>query len=59
LQNNRFFLEICLDQAEYMNNLLALDNFLERLEKYFALRNTGLIADEKGQSMPPLHPRTA
>ncbi len=35
----RFFLEICLDQAEYMNNLLSLDNFLERLEKYVALRN--------------------
>ncbi len=55
----RFFLEICLDQAEYMNNLLSLDNFLERLEKYVALRNAGLIADEKGKSLPPLHPRTA
>ncbi len=55
----RFFLEICLDQAEYMNNLLALDKFLERLEKYVALRNAGLIADEKGQSLSPLHPRTA
>jgi len=55
----RFFLEICLDQAEYMNNLLALDNFLERLEKYVALRNAGLIGDEKGQSLPALHPRTA
>ncbi len=55
----RFFLEICLDQAEYMNNLLALDNFLERLEKYVALRNAGLILGEKGQSLPPLHPRTA
>lgn len=54
----RFFLEICLDQAEYMNNLLSLDNFLERLEKYVALRNAGLITGEKGQSLPVLHPRT-
>ncbi len=55
----RFFLEICLDQAEYMNNLLSLGNFLERLEKYVVLRNAGMIADEKGQSLPTLHPRTA
>lgn len=55
----RFFLEICLDQAEYMNNLLSLGNFLERLEKYVVLRNAGMIPDEKGQSLPTLHPRTA
>ena len=54
-----FFLEICLDQAEYMNNLLVLNTFLDRLEKYVSLRNAGLIADEKGLSLPPLHPRTA
>lgn len=55
----RFFLEVCLDQAEYMNNLLALGSFLERLEKYVVLRNAGMIPDEKGQSLPSLHPRTA
>lgn len=55
----RFFLEICLDQAEYMNNLLSLNNFLERLEKYVALRNAGLIAGEKGEPLSALHPRTA
>lgn len=55
----RFFLEVCLDQAKYMNNLLSLGNFLERLEKYVVLRNAGMIADEKGQSLPSLHPRTA
>lgn len=55
----RFFLEVCLDQAEYMNNLLSLGNFLERLKEYVVLRNAGLIADEKGQSLPNLHPRTA
>lgn len=54
----RFFLEGCLDQAEYMDNVLALDNFLERLEKYVVLRNAGLITNEKGQSLPVLHLRT-
>jgi Fic family protein len=53
----RFFLEICLDQAEYMNNLLALNGFLERLEKYVELRNAGLIVDEKGEKLAKLHPR--
>jgi Fic family protein len=53
----RFFLEICLDQAEYMNNLLALNGFLERLEKYVYLRNAGLIVDEKGEKLPKLHPQ--
>lgn len=51
----RFFLEICLDQAEYMNNLLALRGFLERLETYVQLRNAGLIVDEKGKRLAKLH----
>ena len=55
----KFFLESCLDQAEYMNNLLSLNNFLDRLEKYVALRNAGLIAGEKGEPLPVLHPRVA
>ena len=53
----RFFLETCIDQAEYMNNLLALNGFLERLEKYVQLRNAGLIVDEKGENLAKLHPR--
>lgn len=55
----RFFLEICFNQAEFMNSLLALDEFLERLEKYVELRKSGLIVDERGSKMPPLHPRAA
>jgi Fic family protein len=53
----RFFLETCLDQAEYMNNLLSLNGFLERLEKYVQLRNAGLIVDEKGEKLAKLHPQ--
>jgi len=58
----RFFLKVCLDQANYMDGILALNGFLERLEKYVALRNAGLIkgAQEKiGSGTTVLHPRTA
>ena len=55
----KFFLEICLDQTEYMNNLLSLGNFLERLERYVELRNNGLIAGDKGEPLTKLHPRVA
>jgi hypothetical protein len=58
----RFFLKVCLDQANYMDGILALNGFLERLEQYVALRNAGLIrgAQEKvGGAATTLHPRTA
>lgn len=55
----RFFLEICIDQAEFMNSLLGLSNFLERLEKYVERRNAGFILTEKGDTYPQLPPRTA
>jgi len=51
----RFFLEICLDQATYMNGLLSLENFLDRLRKYVLLRNAGLIVNDKGETITPLH----
>ncbi len=54
-----FFLEICLDQTEFMNNILALGRFLERLEKYVHLRNAGLIVNEKGEKLAALNPRAA
>ncbi len=38
----KFFLEVCLDQAQYMDSLLALHGFLERLEKYVRLRESGM-----------------
>lgn len=55
----QFFLEICLDQAEFMNSLLALSDFLVRLEKYVEMRNSGLVVDEAGKKASPLHPRAA
>lgn len=55
----RFFLEVCLDQTNYMDGLLALNNFLGRLGNYVSRRNAGLIVDEKGDTASPLHPRAA
>ncbi len=55
----RFFLEVCLDQAEFMNELLTLGDFLRRLENYVTRRNAGLIVDEKGQKLSPLPVRSA
>lgn len=37
-----FFLEVCLDQAKYMDSLLALNGFIGRLEKYVHLRGSGM-----------------
>lgn len=47
-----FFLTVCLDQAQYMNALLTLDKFLDRLEKYAYLRSTGMIPQPKGETTP-------
>ncbi len=55
----RFFLEICFDQTEFMNNLLTLGGFLGRLEKYVSLRNSGLILGEKGEPLSALPSRAA
>jgi Fic family protein len=53
----RFFLEVCYDQTKFMNSLLSLGDFLERLEKYVSLRANRLVVDEKGLTSEPLHPR--
>jgi Fic family protein len=47
-----FFLNVCLDQARYMDSLLAMDKFLERLEKYAQLRFTGMIPGPKDETGP-------
>lgn len=44
----RFFLEVCLDQIEYMNGLLRLDGLLERLHGYARLREEKVIPAPKG-----------
>ena len=47
----RFFLEICLDQVDYMTGMLRLEGLVERIGRYVELRNAGMIpgpAGEKG-----------
>ncbi len=46
----KFFLEVCLDQAQYMDGLLALNGLLDRLEKYVHLREAGIAP---GPTEPP------
>lgn len=53
----KFFLEICLDQAEYMTSILSLNELLPRLENYVSRRSDGSVVDEKGRKATPLHPR--
>ena len=47
----RFFLDVCLDQVEYMGGLLRLEELFERIRRYVELRGSGMIpgpAGEKG-----------
>ena len=39
----RFFLEVCLDQVDYMGGLLRLEELLERIQRYVELRSSGMI----------------
>lgn len=50
-----FFLNVCLDQTRYMDSLLVLDKFLERLEKYVQLRFTQMIPgpEDEAETLRP------
>jgi Fic family protein len=39
----RFFLEVCLDQVEYMGDLLKLEELIERIRQYVDLRSRGMV----------------
>ncbi|SPF41635.1 Filamentation induced by cAMP protein Fic [Syntrophobacter sp. SbD1] len=48
----RFFLNICLDQVEYMGGLLRLEELLKRIRQYIDMRNSGMIAEpEMGKKL--------
>jgi Fic family protein len=51
----QFFLEGCLDQVEYMNDLLRLEGLVDRIKNYIDLRNRGMIPGprDKEQSIRP------
>jgi Fic family protein len=51
----RFFLELCLDQVEYMDNMLRLEELVRRIIHYVDLRDRGMIPGLSGerQSLRP------
>jgi len=54
----RFFLEVCLDQVEYMSSLLRLEELIQRVRHYVDLRNRGMIPGQNGGKQP-LRPEAA
>ena len=48
----RFFLEVCLDQVEYMGNLLKLEELIQRIRHYVDLRNRGMVPGPSGEKQP-------
>lgn len=44
----RFFLEVCLDQVDYMGNLLQLEDLVGRVKKYVQFRSNGMIPNPSG-----------
>jgi Fic family protein len=53
-----FFLQVCLDQARYMDGLLALNGLVGRLEGYVQLRGKGVALGPEGVAAP-LRPEVA
>lgn len=51
----RFFLEVCLDQVEYMGDLLKLEELIQRIRNYIDFRNRGMVPGPSGekQSLRP------
>ena len=48
----RFFLEVCLDQVEYMGDLMKLEELIQRIGHYVDLRNRGMIPGPSGEKQP-------
>jgi Fic family protein len=46
----RFFLEICLDQVDYMGTLLQLEGLVERVKRYVLFRSNSMIPNPPGAS---------
>jgi Fic family protein len=46
----RFFFEICLDQIDYMNGLLKLNNLLDRIRGYVQLRGAKIAPAPKPEN---------
>ena len=45
----RFFLDVCLDQVEYMGGLLRLEELVERIRRYIELRSSAMVPGPEGE----------
>jgi Fic family protein len=54
----RFFLDVCLDQVDYMGNMLRLDGLVDRIKSYIDMRERGAIPGPSGKTQP-LRPEAA
>ena len=52
IQFCRFFLEVCLDQVEYMGGMLRLEELVQRIRRYVELRERGMIPGPEGKKQP-------
>jgi hypothetical protein len=41
-------LDVCLDQVEYMGELLRLEELVERIRRYIKLRSSGMRLENPG-----------
>jgi len=48
----RFFLEVCLDQVEYMSSMLRLEELVQRIRHYVDLRERGMVPGPEGKKKP-------
>ena len=55
----RFFLEVCIDQIEYMSSVLKLDRLLERINGYVTLRTLNLAVIPTGIATSKMRPEAS
>lgn len=48
----RFFLDVCLDQVDYMGSMLRLEELVQRIKHYIDLRDKGMIPGPSGEKQP-------
>lgn len=55
----RFFLEVCIDQIEYMTNILRIESLAERIKGYVTLRGLNMATLPTGVPAGKLRPEAA
>ena len=54
----QFFLDVCIDQIDYMGSVLKLEGLLERIQSYVTLRSMNLARQHTGITINKLRPET-